>query len=139
MPEPAATRSAADVERDVLSCLDAIQDPCSCAMGAPAGLVTFGLVKHIAVDERPGGAHVDLTLAITEPGCLMGAVFLTTAEREVSALPSVASVDVRIDRSAVWTEEDMTPGYRLRLAEVRAQRIARLSKARATDAPQNAA
>jgi len=139
VPESASTRSAADVEREVLACLDQIQDPCSCAMGAPAGLVTFGLVKHIAVDERPGGAHVDLTLAITEPGCLMGAVFLTTAEREVSALPSVASVDVRIDRSGVWTEEDMSPAYRRRLAEVRAERVARLSGARATDAPRHAA
>jgi metal-sulfur cluster biosynthetic enzyme len=82
----------------------------------------MGLVREVCVEERSGGAHVRVTLCITEPGCLMGALFKLTAERELAGLAGVAEVEVKIDHGHVWGPEQMTDGYRRRLAEVRAQR-----------------
>jgi metal-sulfur cluster biosynthetic enzyme len=113
---------AASLREQISACLEAIVDPCSTASGAPAGLVSMGLVRDVAVDVRRHGAQVRVTLCITEPGCLMGALFQLTAERELARLPGVAEVDVRVDHGHVWSPEQMTAEYRRRLAEVRAQR-----------------
>ena len=106
--------------------LEAIVDPCSAASNVPAGLVSMGLVREVDVDEQPDGAHVRVTLCITEPGCMMGAIFQATAARELAELPGVAEVDVSVDYGHVWGPEDMTPEYRQRLAEVRTQRVAHM-------------
>jgi metal-sulfur cluster biosynthetic enzyme len=109
--------------RDEISArLEGIVDPRSVASGAPAGLVSMGLVREVCVEERSEGAHVRVTLCITEPGCLMGALFKLTAERELAGLADVAEVEVEVDHGHVWGPEQMTDGYRRRLAEVRAQR-----------------
>ena len=62
----------------------------------------MGLVGDLIVEEGPAGAHIDLTLFITEPGCMMGAVFQQAAERELASLPGVGSVEVRVDYAHVW-------------------------------------
>jgi len=121
-PRPEARSS---LEQAIWSRLEAIVDPCSRASGAPAGLVSMGLVGGVTVDERPDGAHVDVTLYITEPGCIMGALFQLTAERDLIELPGVTQVKVGIDYSHVWGPEQMTPEYRQRLADMRACRRTR--------------
>jgi metal-sulfur cluster biosynthetic enzyme len=113
--------------RDAISSrLEAIVDPCSAASGAPAGLVSMGLIKEVVIEQRTAGAHVHVTLCITEPGCLMGALFQLTAERQLAELPGVANVEVHIDHGHVWGPERMTPEYRRRLADVRARRAAHM-------------
>jgi metal-sulfur cluster biosynthetic enzyme len=109
--------------RDAISSrLEAIVDPCSAASGVPAGLVSMGLVGGVTIIDRNEGAYVDVTLYITEPGCMMGALFQLTAQRDLAQLPGVANVEVHVDYSHVWGPEDMTPEYRRRLAEIRASR-----------------
>ncbi len=120
-PDHTALRSA------ISSRLEAIVDPCSAAAGAPAGLVSMGLVGDLTIEERPSGAHIDLTLLVTEPGCMMAAVFQATAEREIAALPGVASVEVRVDHSHIWDRDHMTPAYRGRLASFRANQAAHMA------------
>ena len=78
---------ASSLEGAIWSRLEAIIDPCSRASGAAAGLVSMGLVGGVTINEEPDGAKVRVTLYITEPGCLMGALFALTAERELRALP----------------------------------------------------
>jgi metal-sulfur cluster biosynthetic enzyme len=87
----------------------------------------MGLVGPVAIEERNDGAHVRVTLYITEPGCMMGALFQITAQRKLAVLPGVASVEVAVDYEHVWGPEQMTPEYRRRLAEVRACRAAHMS------------
>ena len=120
-PEPAEVRSA------VMACLEAITDPCSAASGAPAGLVSMGLVGPVTVAGDPGAAKVGVTLYITEPGCMMGALFELTARRQLRLLPGVAEVEVTMDYAHVWGPEQMAPEYRRHLAEVRACRTARMA------------
>ena len=86
----------------------------------------MGLVRELEVEESEDGAHVRLTLCITEPGCMMAALFKMSAERELSALPGVAGVDVDVDYGYVWGPEDLAPDYRRRLSELREQRVAQV-------------
>jgi metal-sulfur cluster biosynthetic enzyme len=86
----------------------------------------MGLVGPVAVDDGPDGAHVCVTLYITEPGCLMGTLFEMTARRALAEIPGVASAEVRMDYDHVWGPEQMAPVYREHLAEVRACRAARM-------------
>ena len=104
--------------------LETIVDPCSRAMGAPAGLVSLGLVRDVEIEEGPeSGARVRVTLCITEPGCLMAAVFQETAQRQLAELPGVSEVDVRVDHGHVWDPQQLEPTYQGRLTRIRAQRL----------------
>lgn len=124
-PQPEAQST---LEQAIWSRLEAIVDPCSRASGAPAGLVSMGLVGGVIINESPDGARVEVTLYITEPGCMMGALFQLTAERDLIELPGVAQVKVGVDYSHVWGPEQMTPEYRQRLADMRACRRAKSSE-----------
>ena len=116
--------------------LETIVDPCSAAAGAPAGLVSMGLVGDLIVEEGQGGAHIDLTLFLTEPGCMMGAVFQQVAQSELGSLPGVESVEVRVDYAHVWDRDQMTPAYRRRLADFRSSQSAHMTALHRT--PQSA-
>ena len=115
--------------------LETIVDPCSAAAGAPAGLVSMGLVGDLTIEQRRTGAHVDLTLFVTEPGCMMGAVFQQAAQNELASLPGVDSAEVRVDYAHVWDRNQMTPAYRRRLANFRSSQSAHMTALR--PAPQN--
>jgi metal-sulfur cluster biosynthetic enzyme len=114
----------------VLSELESVVDPCSVTAGAPAGLVSMGLVGPLNIEQKGEGAHVDVTLFVTEPSCMMGAVFQATAEKKLRDLPGVSSVTVGIDRTHIWTPEELTPDYRRRLSERRARQRAHMEALR---------
>jgi metal-sulfur cluster biosynthetic enzyme len=110
----------------VLAELESVVDPCSVAAGAPAGLVSMGLVGALRIERMADGAHIGVTLFLTEPGCMMGAVFQAAAEKKLQDMPGVARVTVGIDHAELWTPERMTPGYRRRLAAFRARQAAHM-------------
>jgi metal-sulfur cluster biosynthetic enzyme len=121
----------ADLRESVRRALETIIDPCSQAMGAPAGLISLGLVRNVAVDDGANaGARVRVTLCITEPGCLMAALFQEMAQRELSRLPGVGEVDIVVDHGHIWDPQQMEPQYRRRLSQVRAARMKRMSEQR---------
>jgi metal-sulfur cluster biosynthetic enzyme len=109
-----------------MACLEKIVDPCSVASGAPAGLVSMGLVGPVEIEGIPAGAKVQVTLYITEPGCLMGSLFELTAKRALKELPGIAEAEVAMDYNHVWGPEQMAPIYRERLAHARACRAAHM-------------
>ncbi|RWE27373.1 MAG: DUF59 domain-containing protein [Mesorhizobium sp.] len=119
-------RSCADMQPDPISAaqvrqaLETVIDPCSRSAGAPAGLVSMGLVGPIEIEPRSDGAHIRVTLYITEPGCMMGAFFKITAEGVLAALPGVAAASANIDYGHMWLPTQMSADYRERLARVRA-------------------
>jgi metal-sulfur cluster biosynthetic enzyme len=120
-------RATADATRTVL---EGIVDPCSRAVGAPAGLVSMGLVLDVSVSGTPGAAIVNVKLGVTEPGCMMQGIFSAAAERAIRALPGVIDVVVRIDHGYVWDPDAMTAAYRARLSRVRAERTLRAEQRR---------
>ena len=104
----------------VREALETVIDPCSRSAGAPAGLVSMGLVGPIEIEPCSDGARIQVTLYITEPGCMMGAFFKISAESVLAALPGVAAASANIDYGHMWLPKQMSAEYRERLARVRA-------------------
>jgi metal-sulfur cluster biosynthetic enzyme len=108
--------------RDVIAqTLEGIFDPCSLASGAPAGLVSMGLVGPISIKQTAETAESDIevTLFVTEPGCMMSALFQVTAAEKLKRLESVSSVRVHVDHGHIWDPSQMTLEYRERLKAYR--------------------
>lgn len=114
------------IEARVQAALDGVTDPCSQAAGAPAGLVEMGLVRELVIASGDGGAHVVVTLTLTDPGCLLGSEFARAAQEAVAAVPGVALAEVCVDHRVDWDPSRMTPAYRARLEAVRERRRSRL-------------
>ena len=110
-------------EAAVREALNRIVDPCSAAAGAPAGIGELGLIRSLAVSDVPGGVRVEVSIGVTEPGCMMGASFVVKARALLDSIPEVVSHEVRLDHAADWDPSDIDPGYARRLSAVRAGRI----------------
>jgi metal-sulfur cluster biosynthetic enzyme len=110
-------------EADVRTALNAVIDPCSVIAGAPGGLDDMGLVR--AIDVRVGGAgevDIDVVIGVTEPTCLMGAVFLRDAQAAVGALPGVREVSVHLDHQLRYDDSMQRPEFAARLRAARQSR-----------------
>jgi len=113
-------------EAEVRALIDEVPDPCSLAAGVPAGLAEMGLLRALAVEHRPDGTRVRATLAVTEPGCFLGASFARSATERLLAHPGIVAADVDLDHTHGWTPDDMAPAYQARLAAARTARRATL-------------
>ena len=107
---------------DIRARLNAIVDPCSLAAGAPAGIADMGLVREVVVEETPAGAVIRVRIGLTEPGCMIGASFVTRAHECLEPLAGVARVEVTLEHDCDWTPADLDPAYARRLDAVRANR-----------------
>jgi metal-sulfur cluster biosynthetic enzyme len=105
-------------EDDIRDCLNAIQDPCSLAAGAPAGLIDMGMVYEIRVDAE----EIHVRLGTTDPRCMMACVFLHEARERLAGLAGSRRVTVALEDRSIWTPNRMTPDYKVRLDRVRATR-----------------
>jgi metal-sulfur cluster biosynthetic enzyme len=113
----------AGLESRVEEALNSVVDPCSEAVGVPAGLVDMGLVRRVAISPgEHSGQRVSVVLAVTHPSCLMAPVFVQRAEQRLAGLSGVESVDVALDHGFSWTEKEMAEEYRSRLLAHRAVR-----------------
>lgn len=108
-----------ELRESITQTLEAIVDPCSMASGAPAGLVSMGLVGDIDIRQSGDGADVAVTLYVTEPGCMMSALFQITAQQKLERLAGIKNLDVKVDYAHIWDPDHMTPEYRQRLKEYR--------------------
>jgi metal-sulfur cluster biosynthetic enzyme len=128
--EPLRPESVVDSRtRMVLAILEEIVDPCSTATGVPAGLVSMGLVRSVQLPSPATEGTLRVTLTMTEPGCLMAAIFAENARERLTPLAGadgfhdVTGVDVVLDATQVWEPDDMAPEYRRRLAAARRRRL----------------
>lgn len=112
--------------------LEDIMDPCSIAAGAPAGLVSMGLVGDINIVQAANSADVEVTLFVTEPGCMMSALFQITAKQKIEQIAGIRNVDVKMDYGHIWGPEQMTPEYRERLKEYRSCQARHMKKLHAS-------
>lgn len=120
------------LHQEVMEVLEAIMDPCSLASGAPAGLVSMGLVGDVSIKEADGGAEVDVVLFLTEPGCMMGAFFQITAKQKLEMLPAIKTANIAMDYGHVWGPEQMTKEYREKLNAYRACQSRHMHELRST-------
>ena len=112
--------TAASTTERIRELLNGIVDPCSDAAGNPMGLVDMGLIRNLCVvDAGDGRVAVSADVRVTDPHCLMGAVFTHEVRKRLSALPDVASHDVRLSRNFDWTPADVTGPGAARIRDVR--------------------
>ena len=119
-------------EAELRERLNEIVDPCSAAAGEPAGLVDMGLIRSLAVAD----GEVTVVVCVTHPSCMMAPVFLAQVRQAAEEAPGVTAVHASLDTGFDWTEADMAPAYRERLARRRAaSRTADSPGARIAGAP----
>jgi metal-sulfur cluster biosynthetic enzyme len=123
-PCPLELAGAADGLRDrILGELNQIIDPCSRATAVPAGLVDMGLVRALDIQRsEDGAARVSVALCVTHPFCMMPAIFLHEVEKRLKTFPEIASSDVSLDVTTLWTEDLMSEEYRSKLAAQRSNK-----------------
>jgi metal-sulfur cluster biosynthetic enzyme len=100
-------------DAEIAAALEAVQDPCSVAAGAPMSLLDMGLVRGWEVS--PDG-DLDVRLDVTAPVCLMAGHFVADAQARLSAIDGVGEVTVRIDPSGDWSPERISARGRELLA-----------------------
>lgn len=109
--------------------LDQVIDPCSVSAGTPLSIVEMGMVTGCEIDA---GGHVDIRLRLSSPGCLMGGLmFAPDIEHRLGQLDGVTGVSIGLDDPHTWSEDEITPEGRARLAAARADGRTRLRLAMA--------
>ncbi|NOZ04623.1 MAG: putative Fe-S cluster assembly protein SufT [FCB group bacterium] len=82
----------------------------------PVNIVDLGLIYDCKITPRKeGGAHVDIKMTLTAPGCGMGGVIADEVERKVAMVPGVASVNVELVWEPQWNRDMMSEAARLQL------------------------
>jgi metal-sulfur cluster biosynthetic enzyme len=109
-------------EASIRQALNTVVDPCSVVAGAPGGLDDMGLVRSVEIVAAPDGAHVTVSIGVTEPMCLMGAIFLRDARRALADVSGVESAIVTMEHGLRYDESMQRPEYAARLAEARRDR-----------------
>jgi metal-sulfur cluster biosynthetic enzyme len=99
--------------RDVETALDTIIDPCAAAVGAPAGLVSMGMVSHIEIGRQ--GAKLRVEIMTTHAFCMMAGAFVQQAHEVLARLPGVEEVEVGLDSKTIWTPDRQAPSLRERV------------------------
>jgi metal-sulfur cluster biosynthetic enzyme len=109
---------------DVRAALNSVIDPCSVIAGAPGGLDDMGLVRAVDVQLADGSrtVDVDVVIGVTEPTCLMGALFLRDAEAALRRLDGVGAVLVRLDHTLIYDTSMQRPEFAVRLGAARRER-----------------
>jgi probable FeS assembly SUF system protein SufT len=99
------------VERNCWEVLKTVYDP-----EIPVNIVDLGLVYQCNVtptDDGMNDVHVMMTL--TAPGCGMGPVIQSDAEKCIRALPGVAKVNVEVVLDPPWSRDMMSEVAQLQL------------------------
>jgi len=109
-------------EEMVRSALNAVIDPCSRAAGAPAGLSELGLINRIEITGTPGAQYVQIWIRVTEPGCMMGAAFVTSSRERLMQLEGLRDLQVFLSTEMDWTPRSMSTSYTARLNRHRSMR-----------------
>jgi probable FeS assembly SUF system protein SufT len=85
----------------------------------PVNIVELGLVYRCEVTPMPpplaGGAHVDIAMTLTAPGCGMGDILKRDIERKVREIPGVDEVHVEVVLDPPWDPSRMSDAARLQL------------------------
>src|SRR3954463_9894974 len=101
--DAAPTTSGVVSEDQVKLALRRVKDP-----DLQLNIIDLGLVYNIAVD----GTTVKVDMTLTSPACPSGPELMTSAEKEVMALPGVEKVEVNLVWMPFWTPEKMEPRVR---------------------------
>ncbi len=104
-------KSPEEVKERVWDALRNVYDP-----EIPVNVVELGLVYNNDVAPLPeGGYKVDIRLTLTAPGCGMGPVLQSDAERKIKAIPGVKTANIQLVVEPPWNQDMMSEAARLQL------------------------
>jgi metal-sulfur cluster biosynthetic enzyme len=92
---------------EIRNALSAVDDP---ELGI--NIVDLGLVRDVRI-EKDG--KVSVTLLFTSPLCPLSSLIINEVSATLSALDGVREVEVRVDRSSVWSPQMMSDEARDKL------------------------
>jgi probable FeS assembly SUF system protein SufT len=101
---------AGAIEKAVWEELRLVYDP-----EIPVNIVDLGLVYGCTVTPGEGGAHVEVQMTMTAPGCGMGDVLAREAEDRIKGVSGVASAHTEIVWDPPWDQSRMSEAARLEL------------------------
>jgi metal-sulfur cluster biosynthetic enzyme len=110
-----------DLDREIVSALRRVLDPCSIGQHRPMSIYDLGLVRGWDVD--PEGVAT-IHFCVTSPTCQMAAHFLEAAKREVETIPAIRQAHCFVDASVFWTPARMTSEGSRSLAAQRQRALA---------------
>lgn len=106
-----AVASNLPIEEQAWDALRSIYDP-----EIPVNIVDLGLIYDVEVIEIPDkGAHVNVKMTLTAPGCGMGPHMMAEAEINIAAIEGVGAVDVEFVWDPPWTQSMMSEEARMQL------------------------
>lgn len=111
-PQEAAAQSAPEEfsEKLLWDRLRTVYDP-----EIPVNVVDLGLIYDCQVTPVDDGRQIDIKMTMTAPGCGMADVLKADIQRQLSALPTVKSVNVEVVFDPPWHPGRMSEGARLQL------------------------
>jgi probable FeS assembly SUF system protein SufT len=81
----------------------------------PVNIVDLGLIYSCAITKDAQGAHVDVKMSLTAPGCGMAEVLKCDVERRICSLSGVAEVKVEVVFDPPWNPGRMSEEAKLQL------------------------
>jgi len=94
----------------ILEVLRQIYDP-----EIPVNIVDLGLIYRLDIDERDDGAHVEIDMTLTAPGCSLGPVLSEEVKQRVEQIPGVKEATVNVVFDPPWTSDRLSETARLEL------------------------
>jgi probable FeS assembly SUF system protein SufT len=80
----------------------------------PINIVDLGLVYSCKVEPKPDQTRdIAVTMTLTAPGCGMGDVLVQDVKERLSAIPTVAHVNVELTFDPPWNQSMMSEAARL--------------------------
>ena len=107
-PSPIPTEG--DLRERILEVLRQIYDP-----EIPVNIVDLGLIYRLDVEEKEDGAHVEIDMTLTAPGCSLGPVLSEEVKQRVEQIPEVKEATVNVVFDPPWTSDRLSETARLEL------------------------
>ena len=105
----------APTQKEVVSRLQGITDPCSAATNVPLSIVEMGMVENVELDS----GNVVVALRMTSPLCHALPYFQMEIERVLAGIPGIGTVTCTFDHGGNWQPDHMTVVARRKLADRR--------------------
>ncbi len=82
----------------------------------PVNIVDLGLIYDCTVDRREGaGAHVQVKMTLTAPGCGMGPTLAAEAKSKIETLTGVDSAEVELVWDPAWNQSMISEEGKMKL------------------------
>ena len=95
------------MEQKIINMLKTIFDP-----EIPVDIYELGLIYEIKINEN---GHADIEMTLTSPNCPVAEELPNTVKKNVSKIPEIKDVDLKLVWDPPWTKDKMSESAKLEL------------------------